>query len=109
MSKQEILKALQVIGPMTRPELDKFLGLKRSAVGASIRYLRADKKVCIVDWTPPAWASAQAPIYGLGSKDKPRPPVMSRAEIQKIWRASKPKVIRAKRNQKPAGFWDALL
>jgi hypothetical protein len=109
MSKSEVLSALEVIGPMTRPELDKYLGLKRSAVGASLRYLREDNLVCIVDWTPPAWACAQAPIYGLGKEDKPRPPVRTRAEVQRIWRAAQPARVKAKRNQRPAGFWDQLL
>lgn len=109
MSKQEVLSALTVIGPMVRTELDKYLGLKKSAVGAAIRYLRADKLVCIVDYTPSSWASPPVPIYGLGKEDKPWPKKPPRKEVQRVWRSANSKRIRAHKDRTPAGPWDMLL
>jgi DNA-binding Lrp family transcriptional regulator len=109
MSKAEVLSAIKVIGPMSRVELEKYLGLASSSVQESVARLRRDGVVCVVKYEMGARRCERRPVYGLGSSDVQVPAAEPRAEQYK--RSNKARAVRAKaiRERRVASPWDALL
>ncbi len=109
--KDEVLSALTVIGPMSRPELERYLGLARTTVYTDVRILRAAKAIHISAWERPGVrGGGWTPVYAAGGKpDVAKPPPLTPAEHMRIYRKRHNAITNARQNKKLATPFDGLL
>lgn len=92
------------VRPVTASALTTQLGLTESTVRYHIRALRDAKLMYICDWM--RGRTQITPLYVVGNKaDVPKPPPISKAELNRRYRARNPHVTFYRK----ANPWDALM
>lgn len=114
-NQEQILRALQLVGPMGTTEMARYLSRTNTSVNDSIRRLRRDERVHIVryDHQPDGTRGRMIPIYAEGGGgDAEYPGATDASTRNKKYRARHSKLISIRRYHKlreKVGMWAGLL
>ncbi len=115
MAMNEIVTALENIGPMSAAEITAHLGISRLVINKQIRKLREYEvlRIARYDRQPDGKQGAFIPVYGVGlERDATPPSARPTKDIQKRHRERYKAIISAKRfpdHKKAMGVWAGLL
>jgi predicted ArsR family transcriptional regulator len=111
--QEQLVSLLSFVGPMSRIELERMMGLNDNAVMKTITQLKKMKMVRIVKYEHVEGKGRLRPLYAMGDKpDAPRPKTDSRAEIGKRYNEQNKFIISARRYadyHRSLGPWAGLL